>query len=113
MEELGRLVREKRGVQGVREAARQADVSPATLSRVETGKTPDLETFKKLCVWLCVDPNELLGTTKSKTPKSPSNAMEFGDSMGQVFAHFRAKKTMSQDTVGHLAELIQAINKEL
>lgn len=108
MEELSIRVREKRGVLGVRAAADQAKVSSATLSRVEAGKMPDLETFRKLCVWLEVDPNTLLGMKKP-----PASAMGFSDATGQVFAHFRAKKTMNPNTATHLAKLIQAINKEL
>lgn len=111
MKDLSARVREARGVRGIRAVAEEVGVSYATLSRVEAGKTPDLDTFKKLCAWLKVEPNELLGVSPSA--KSPSSGLEFGDSMGQVFAHFRAKKTMSQDTAGHLANLIQAINKEL
>jgi transcriptional regulator with XRE-family HTH domain len=108
MEELSIRVREKRGGLGIREAAEQAKVSPATLSRVETGKMPDLDTFTKLCTWLEVDPNTLLGVKRL-----PSSAMGFSDATGQVFAHFRAKKTMNAATSTHLAKLIQAINKEL
>lgn len=109
MEELSIRVREKRGALGIRAAAEDAHVSAATLSRVEAGKMPDIETFRKLCLWLEVDPNTLLGMKKT----TPSSGMDFSDAMGQVFAHFRAKKTMSPDTSTHLAKLIQAIHKEL
>lgn len=109
MEELGIRVKQKRGTMGIREAAKQAEVSPATLSRVEAGKQPDLNTFAKICKWLDVDPNTLLGVTKS----SPAKNLEFGDATGQVFAHFRAKKTMNSSTATHLAKLIEAMNKEL
>ena len=46
---LGKLVMERRGSEGVREFAKKLGVSPATLSRVENGKLPDLETFSKIC----------------------------------------------------------------
>ncbi len=108
MEELGLRVKQKRGAMGIREAAKQADVSPATLSRVEAGKQPDLNTFAKICKWLDVDPNTMLGVKKV----SPSKNLEFSDATGQVFAHFRAKKTMNPDTTAHLAKLIEAMNKE-
>ena len=109
MEELGIRVKQKRGTMGIREAAEQAKVSPATLSRVEAGKQPDLTTFVKICEWLEVDPSTLLGTKKT----SPAQNLEFGDATGQVFAHFRAKKTMNSQTASHLAKLIEAMNREL
>jgi transcriptional regulator with XRE-family HTH domain len=109
MEELGLRVKQKRGAMGIREAAKEVGVSPATLSRVEAGKQPDLSTFEKLCKWLDVDPNTLLGVKKS----SPAKNLEFGDATGHVFAHFRAKKTMNSETASHLAKLIEAMNREL
>jgi transcriptional regulator with XRE-family HTH domain len=54
IEELGRLVRERREHtrQSVRQAAQEAGVSFATLARVEDGSQPDFVTFMKLCAWL-------------------------------------------------------------
>ena len=56
---LSELVFLKRGQKGVREAAREAGVSPATLSRVENGHPPSLENFRRLCLWLKVSPAEI------------------------------------------------------
>lgn len=36
----------------VREAAADIGISPATVSRVENGKTPDIFTLAKLCWWM-------------------------------------------------------------
>ena len=36
----------------LRDVARQTGVSPATLSRIEAGRTPDLETFFVVALWL-------------------------------------------------------------
>lgn len=110
MEELSVRLREKRQLLGIgiREAAARIGVSQATLSRIEVGKMPDLDTFTKLCKWLEVDPNTILGTKKT-----PSTAMSFSDATGQVFAHLRAKRTMEPDTTQHLARLIEAAQKEL
>src|SRR5690349_16943116 len=55
-EELGRLVKEHRGRQSVRQAAEEAGVSFSTISRVEAGAQPDLATFFRLCAWLEVPP---------------------------------------------------------
>jgi transcriptional regulator with XRE-family HTH domain len=99
IEELGRLISKKRGSQGIRAAAAEAEVSPATLSRVENGNVPDLATFAKICRWLEVDPAAFLGVDVS--PKEPQPAV----------VHFRKKKTVSPDTAQSLAELILAAQR--
>jgi DNA-binding Xre family transcriptional regulator len=40
------------------EAAKQIGISKATLSRIENLKTPDIETFGKICKWLETEPND-------------------------------------------------------
>ena len=45
LETLGLKVLEKREDRGVREVAKEIGISPATLSRVERGNLPDLETL--------------------------------------------------------------------
>jgi len=57
---LGKIVMERRGEEGIREFAKKLGISPATLSRVENGKLPDLETFSKICDKLGLDPSEIL-----------------------------------------------------
>jgi transcriptional regulator with XRE-family HTH domain len=50
MDKLANLVRNKRLTRGLRETAKEiGNVSPSTISRVENGKTPDMETFLALC----------------------------------------------------------------
>src|SRR5436309_4556977 len=39
---LGKLLMERRGEEGIREFAKKLGISPATLSRIENGKLPDL-----------------------------------------------------------------------
>ena len=57
---LGKLLTERRGGRGVREFAKEIGISPATLSRIENGKLPDIETFSKICSYLKLDPAEIL-----------------------------------------------------
>jgi DNA-binding Xre family transcriptional regulator len=40
------------------EACKQIGISKATLSRLEKGKLPDIETFMKVCKWLNALPNK-------------------------------------------------------
>src|SRR5436189_4069486 len=75
---LGRRLVAKRGEKGVREIAREIGISPATLSRVERGHLPDLETFKKICKWLGVDPGEVFGFSSSPaSSQTPTVAVHF------------------------------------
>lgn len=97
--ELGALVRERRGTRGVRETANEIQISPATLSRVENGKQPDLTTFEKLCRWLELDPADVLGI------QVPSRS-ERAESRTTATAHFRAQRNLSPDMATALGELI-------
>ena len=102
MAEFGRLIAAKRGSKGIRTAATEAGVSSATLSRVENGHMPDLETFAKICKWLDRDPREFLGL-------DPENA---GQSRNTV-VHFKKNKTVSMETATALGELIIAAEDAL
>ena len=63
---LALSIKEKRGDRGLREVANEIGISHATISRIENGKSPDIETFKKICEWLNVDPGEMLGVKEQK-----------------------------------------------
>jgi transcriptional regulator with XRE-family HTH domain len=98
LQNLGSIVRDRRGTRGLREVAREIGTSPATLSRIEAGRLPDLTTFGRLCRWLEIDPSELLGIPKPETtPRSE---------LVVAVAHLRAKREISQDTARSLANVI-------
>lgn len=101
--DLGRLVAAKRGTRGVRSAAAEADVSSATLSRVENGHMPDLATFAKLCKWLGKDPKEFLGM----------DSAESADAQPRAVVHFKKKKTVKAETATALGELILAAQQAI
>lgn len=46
------------GVNSLRKIAEEVGVSAATLSRVQRGKMPDLESFGKICKWMEGDMND-------------------------------------------------------
>lgn len=96
---LGTAVKDKRGNRGIREVAAEMEISSATLSRVENGKIPDLKTFSKICRWLKVDANEILGCRVM--PESEKRAKQ-----ATVAVHLRADKDLDKDTLGALAEMI-------
>ena len=50
---LASMIKSKRKTLGLRATASEiGGVSAATLSRIEQGKIPDVETFIKICRWL-------------------------------------------------------------
>ena len=89
----------------MREVAKEIGVSPATLSRVEGGKLPDLLTFRKLCGWLQIDPAEVLEIPGERGPAA--------DVAPTAAVHLRADSLLSQEAAGDLAELILAAHREL
>jgi transcriptional regulator with XRE-family HTH domain len=98
---LSSLLRERRGGRGVRDVANEIGVSPATLSRVESGKLPDLLTFRKLCAWLKVDPAEILEISDN-SPSAPMAAV-----------HLRADVLLTPEAANDLAQLILIAQREL
>ncbi len=98
--EMGALVRERRGPRGVREVSTEIGISPATLSRVENGKQPDLTTFEKLCRWLGISPSDVLdvdgGSDRGRGPASPAIAT----------AHLKAQQQIRPELAQALGEMI-------
>src|SRR5450432_1338201 len=94
MDELARLVAKKRAGKGIRETARLIGISAATLSRVENGNVTDLDTFRKICSWLEVDPGTILGYT----PAHSANP--------EIRVHFKKDKEMKPKTAKALADMI-------
>ncbi len=65
---IGKAVHARLYKSDLREAATQSGVSASTLSRVSNGKAPDLETFRKLCLWLDLSADRLLGLPRYNKP---------------------------------------------
>jgi transcriptional regulator with XRE-family HTH domain len=98
---IGLAIKSKRGGDGIRDVAAQIGISPATLSRVENGKLPDLETFPKICRWLGVDGGSVLGCGQKKSSSS-NTAVTF---------HLKADRNLNAKTAGALANLILTAQK--
>ena len=101
IEKLGVLVAERRGTLGVRAAAKEIGISPATLSRIENGNVPDLATFAAICRWLGQDPNMFLGMQPAQLAESSPTV------------HLRKKSTTSVDTATALGAMIIAAQEAL
>lgn len=101
LEGLGRLVVKKRGEKGIRAAAKEIGISSSTLSRVENGHLPDLENYRKICVWLGVDPSTIVGQADRGTHTNVARA------------HFKKDSEIQQETAHALAELILAAQRAI
>ncbi|MEX2158612.1 MAG: helix-turn-helix transcriptional regulator [Dehalococcoidia bacterium] len=104
---LGERLRKERGGRGLREVAREIGVSAATLSRVERGHLPDLETFGKICAWLGLDPGDVLGVQVEKA------IADVHDDPITASIHFKANRTPAPELAKALAEMIIYTEKTL
>jgi len=98
---LGLKLLDQRGERGIREVAKEIGISHATLSRVERGFLPDLDTFSKVCRWLNVDPGRILQV------RSPGDAAE----APSAAVHFKKESTVSPRMAQALAQLILAAQR--
>jgi len=107
---LGKMLRDRRGSRGVREIAAEIGISPATLSRVESGKLPDLLTFKKICSWLQVDPARILELPAGRS----AQPIEIGEVLaGAAAVHMRTDVALTPEAASDLAQLILVAQMEL
>jgi transcriptional regulator with XRE-family HTH domain len=100
---LAALLRAKRANRGLREVATDiGGVSASTLSRLEQGNLPDLETFIRLCTWLGVSADDFM------TEPGPTSQRNATPSMSDVVeAHLRADRTLPPKTINALGEMIR------
>lgn len=99
IDELGRMLRARRGKLSLRQAADDAGVSFSTFSRVEAGSQPDLTTFTRLCAWLKVAPSRFF---------SPVAEREIAP-LDLAIAHLRSDPRLPGDA----AEKIGAVLRDL
>jgi transcriptional regulator with XRE-family HTH domain len=108
MDKLSAMVRTKRGTRGLRETAQEVGaVSASTLSRVENGKAPDMDTFLLLCDWLDVPPTEFFGDTER-----PGGPVELG-APESIEIQLRSDKNLDPATANALSALVRAAYREL
>ena len=95
---LGHMLQRKRGSMGIRAAAGEIGISPATLSRIENGRVPDIDTLRKVCAWVGVDAAAYLG----------SAADSHGTSALGVQVVFKKDRAVTPRTSQALGKLIVA-----
>lgn len=96
---LSEMIRSKRGKRGLREVAKEiGDVSSSTLSRIEQGNLPDIETYVSLCKWLEVPTDFFTDNAENTTER-------------KIVAHLRADKALSKETAEALIKMIKLAYK--
>jgi transcriptional regulator with XRE-family HTH domain len=98
IEKLSQMVKNRRGTKNLREVAAEiGNVSISTLSRIEQGKVPDLETFLRICEWLGV-----LSTDFTFEP-----SLTEADHKTKVLYHLRADRNLDAGIVESIAKMIE------
>lgn len=102
MDDLGKRVSRFRGSMGIRAAAREIEISPTTLSRIEHGHVPDLKTLQKICDWMDEDPADFIG----------SGGPQIENDEPALQIAFKKKSTVSPATSKSLAKLIELADQQ-
>jgi transcriptional regulator with XRE-family HTH domain len=98
---LAEMIKSKRGKSGLRETATEiGGISAPTLSRIENGNLPDIDTYFRICKWLDVPTDYFAMKANKKTEKKSSETKQ------EIVAHLRADKTLPPATAEALIEMI-------
>lgn len=90
------MIKSKRGNQGLRALASEIGVSASTLSRIEQGNLPDIDTYITLCEWLDVSTDFFVSKDPNQNVVTSSN----------IIAHLRADKSLRPETAEALIQMI-------
>ena len=94
-QKFSEMIKSKRGKKGLRQLASEIGISASTLSRIEQGNLPDIDTYIKLCEWLEVSTEYFTSNNTERNAKS------------DIIAYLRADKTLPQSTSDALIQMIQ------
>ena len=95
--------RESRGLSW-RRLAQEAGVSPSSLTRMQQGKLPDVNTFTALTHWLRMPAEQFMSSGLGGKAGGP-------DPMAVVSTLLRGKREMTPEALKALDELVQAAFK--
>ena|SRR5579872_595413 len=95
---LGPRITQRRAELGLtmRQAAELSGVPIATLSRIEQGRSPDLETFRKLIAWLGVE-HEAFFSSGQSTSSTPDT----------IAAHLRQDPSLTAEAADRISEIVR------
>lgn len=103
---LSSMIKTKRGDKGLRDTAKEiGNISPATLSRVENGNLPDVETYIKLCKWLKVN-TEIFVMRKK-------NNSEIISEKDTLVYQLRSSRELDGETVKAMISMVELAFKKL
>jgi transcriptional regulator with XRE-family HTH domain len=71
------------------------------LSRIESGRLPDLDTFLRLCRWLDASAEEFTGVVPFEPPAAEAPRVEV------IAAHLRADRTLDRRTARALEQMVR------
>ena len=109
IQSLARLVRSKRGTQGLRAVAEECHISTSTISRVEREQVPDISSFLLLCDWLEISPARLF---KDSAMEEQQGGGELSlNKADELALRVRADSRLEPATANVLAVLIKAAYK--
>lgn len=101
---LGKVVRDRRGGNRLRDAAKTIGISAPTLMRIENGRVPDVETFGKVCRWLEIEPGDFLGF-EPRAAGAPATSASTTPPV-RVSAHFKVDRLPLPETASALARML-------
>ncbi|QLE42215.1 helix-turn-helix transcriptional regulator [Nostoc sp. C052] len=105
LERLSTLVRDRRSDKKLRDVSLEiGNVSPSTLSRVERGQSPDMETFIALCNWLDVSPSVFFKGAETNKHLSVPEA---------IALQLLSDKNLDSTVANALAILVKAAYRDL
>jgi transcriptional regulator with XRE-family HTH domain len=97
---LANMLKNKRGNAGLRATAEAiGSVSAATLSRIEQGRIPDVDTLIRLCNWLEVPTDTFV------VREEGADVVEI-DHQQTIVAHLRADRELDAETMDMLVKLV-------
>jgi transcriptional regulator with XRE-family HTH domain len=97
-----------------RQLAKEAGVSPSTLTRMQQGKSPDVNTFSALTRWLKTPAERFYLNPAAANQTADAAALD--DPMAVVSTLLRGNKKMNPKALAALQELVNAafkLSKEL
>ena len=96
---LSSAIKTKRGNKGLRDTATEiGGVSAATLSRIEQGNLPDVETFIKICKWLGVPTDTFVtGKKPQSTELSEKDKIDY---------QLRSSQELDPDTINAMVAMV-------
>lgn len=96
---LASMIKSRRGKKGLRDTATEiGDISAATLSRVEQGNLPDVETFIRLCKWLKVSADTFVSGKK--------NTIVDVSEKDKLVYQLRSSRELDTDTINAMVAMV-------